>query len=127
MKRAIANMNPFLRGLAIVALIAAVVVVLQLQSTLVALGMLVRIAFFLAIAFFLYMVWRERRSDIAAWPRRAIWVFYGAVGLLVADVAWFTLGGGHQGLDALAFVVVLLLGAFALWRTWRGQHTYGGY
>ena len=62
MRRAIANMNPFLRGLAIVALIAVVVVVLQLQATLVALGLLVRIAFFLAIAFFLYMVWRERQQ-----------------------------------------------------------------
>jgi ABC-type nickel/cobalt efflux system permease component RcnA len=123
--RAVSNMNPFLRGMAIVALIAVVVVVLQLQATLAALFLLARIAFFLAIAFFLYMVWRERRGEIDMWNRRAQWVFYGAAALLVADVAWFVVGGGHQGLDALAFVVVLVLGAFALWRTWRDQHTYG--
>ena len=124
MKRWIANVNPFLRGMAIVALIAVVVVVLQLQATLAALYLLARIAFFLAIAFFLYMVWRERRGDIAMWSRRAQWVFYGAVALLVADVAWFVLGGGHRGLDALAFLVVLAVGGFSIWRVWRDQHTF---
>lgn len=124
MKRAIGNMNPLVRGLLIVALVAVVVVVLQLQATLAALYVLARIAFFLAMAFFLYLVWRDRRSDIAAWPRRAQVVFYGAVGVLLADVAWFVLGGGHQGLDAFAFVAVLLLAGLALWLTWRDQHTY---
>jgi hypothetical protein len=125
MRRAVANMNPFLRGMAIVVLIAIVVVVLQLQATLAALFLLARIAFFLAIAFFLYMVWRERRGDIATWSRRAQGVLYGSIALLLADVGWFVVGGGHHGLDALAFVVVLAAGAFALWRTWRDQHTYG--
>ncbi|HET7046481.1 MAG TPA: hypothetical protein VFI37_16665 [Gaiellaceae bacterium] len=125
MRRAVANMNPFLRGMAIVALIAIVVVVLQLQATLAALFLLARIAFFLAIAFFLYMVWRERRGDIATWSRRAQGVLYGSIGLVLADVGWFVVGGGRRGLDALVFVVVLLAGGLALWRTWRDQHTYG--
>ena len=46
-------MNPFVRGLLIVGLIALVVVVLQLQATLTALFLLAQIAFFLAIAFFI--------------------------------------------------------------------------
>jgi len=125
MKRRIADMNPFVRGILIVALIALVVVVLQLQATLDALGMLVQIAFFLAIAVFVFMLWRERRDEIGEWSRRSQWAFYGAALLLVVDVGWFVLGGGHRGLDALAFVVVLLVGGFSLWRVWRDQHTYG--
>jgi small-conductance mechanosensitive channel len=125
MKRRIADMNPFVRGLAVVALVALVIVVLQLQATLDALGMLVQIAFFLAIALFVYMLWRERRAEIGEWPGRARWAFYAAALLLVVDVGWFVLGGGHRGLDALVFVVVLLLGGLSLWRLWRDQHTYG--
>jgi hypothetical protein len=122
MKRYLANMNPLVRGLLIVALVA--LVVLQLQATLTALFLLARIAFFLAAAFFVYMLWRERRSDIDNWSQRARWVFYGAAALLFVDVGWFVVGGGHQGLDALAFFVVLGGGAYAMWRTWRDQHTY---
>jgi small-conductance mechanosensitive channel len=125
MKRRIADMNPFVRGISIVALIALVVVVLQLQATLDALGMLVQIAFFLAIAVFVFMLWRERRDEIGEWSRRAQSAFYGAALLLVVDVGWFVLGGGHRGLDALVFVVVLLLGAFSLWRVWRDQQSLG--
>jgi hypothetical protein len=125
MRRYVGQMNPFVRGMAIVALVALVVVVLQLQTTLTALFLLVRIAFFLAAAVFVYMLWRERRSEIAAWSRRAQTVFYGAAALLVVDFGWFVLGGGHTGYDALVFVVVLAVGGFALWRVWRDEHTYG--
>lgn len=125
MRRYFGRMNPLVRGLLIIALVAVVVVVLQLQATLSALFLLARIAFFLAAAFFVYMLWRERRSDIAEWSRRAQWVFYGAAALLVVDFGWFVLGGGHQGLDALAFFLVLAAGGFAMWRVWRDEHTYG--
>ncbi len=124
MRRYVSNMNPLARGLLIIAAIALVVVVLQLQATLTALFLLARIAFFLAGAFFVYMLWRERRGDIAAWSRRAQWAFYGAAGLLVVDVGWFVLGGGHESLDAFAFFVVLLAAGFSMWRVWRDQHTY---
>jgi hypothetical protein len=125
MRRFFAELNPLVRGLAIVALIAVVVVVLQLQATLTALFLLARIAFFLAAAFFVYMLWRERRGEIGEWSKRAQWTLYGSAVLLVADVGWFVVGGGHSGLDALAFVVVLAVGGFSLWRVWRDQHTYG--
>jgi hypothetical protein len=125
MRRFVSNMNPLVRGLAIVALVALVVVVLQLQATLSALFLLARIAFFLAAAVFVYMLWRERRDDIGNWSQRAQWTFYGAAGLLFVDVGWFVLGGGHAGLDALAFFLVLAAGAYGMFRVWRDQHTYG--
>src|SRR5215208_1483730 len=84
--RAFLSDHPTLRGFLIIGAIAAVVVALSLQPTLVALFLLVRIAFFLAIAFFVFLVWRERRSDIALWPRRASVAFYGAAILAIATL-----------------------------------------
>jgi small-conductance mechanosensitive channel len=117
-------MNPFVRGLLLVGLIALVVVVLQLQATLTALFLLAQIAFFLAIAFFVYLVWRERRSDIESWSTRSRVAFYGAALVIVADLAAFFLTG-PSGRDALAFFLVLIICAFAMFRVWRDQHTYG--
>lgn len=118
------RMNPTLRGFLIIVLIVLVVVVLQLQATLAALLIIARVAFLLAIAFFVYLIWRERRAEIGTWPLRARVVFYGAAVLAVADIAasWY---GGASGLQILAFVAVLVLCGFAMWRTWRDQHTYG--
>jgi hypothetical protein len=123
MRRLISDMNPFVRGLIVVALIAVVVVVLQLQATLTALFLLAQIAFFLAIAFFIYLVWRERRSDIDAWSTRARAAFYGAAALIVVDLAAFFLTG-PSGRDALAFFLVLIICGLAMFRVWRDQHSY---
>jgi hypothetical protein len=117
------RMNPTLRGFLILIAIAVVVVVLQLESTLVALALLARIAFLLAIAFFVYLMWRERREEIGMWPRRASLAFYSAAILAVADIGvyWY---GGASGLQAVVFVAVLVLCAFAMFRIWRDQHHY---
>jgi len=121
---AFSRINPTLRGFLIIGLIALVVVVLQLEATLVALSIILRIAFFLAIAFFVFLMWRERRSDIDTWSARAKTVFYGAALLIVADVGAWIVGGLDTGLDALAFVLVLGLSGFAMWRIWRDEHSY---
>jgi len=123
MRRLIADMNPTLRGFLIIAAIALVVVVLQLYQTLVALSILARIAFLLAVAFFVYLVWRERRGEIGEWSTRAKTAFYGAALVIVADIAVFSFLGA-SGLDAVAFVLVLAICAYAMWRTWRQEHTY---
>jgi small-conductance mechanosensitive channel len=123
MRAFFSRMNPTLRGFLIIAAIVLVVVILQLQATLAALLIVARIAFLLAIAFFVYLIWRERREEIGSWPVRARAVFYGAALLAVADLAanWY---GGAQGLQILAFVAVLVACGFAMWRTWRDQHSY---
>ena len=124
MKRFFADMNPTLRGLGIVALIAAVVVVLSLEEVLATVGGLLRIAFFLAIAFFLFLLWRERRSDIEAWGERNRRVFYGAIVLAVVDIgAWIGLQP-DGGLDLLAILLVLAACAYAVVRVWRDEHRY---
>ena len=115
--------HPTLRGFLIIAAIAAVIVALQLQATLAALYLIAKIAFLLAIAFFCFLLWREHRSDIDAWPGRARAAFYGGAALIVADIAAISFLD-ETGLDAVAFVLVLAAGGFAMWRTWRDQHTY---
>jgi len=114
MSRFFSRINPFLRGMLILAVIAGLIVVFQLEQTLVALGILARVAF---------LMWRERREGISMWPQRAQWVFYGAAIVAVADVGvyWY---GGAVGYEILAFVAILVLCGFAMWRTWRDQHTY---
>jgi len=123
MSRFFSRINPFLRGLLILAAIAGVIVVLDLEQTLVALGLLARIAFVLAIAYFIFLTWRERREGISLWPQRARWVFYGAAVVAVADVGlyWY---GGAVGYEVLAFVAILALCGIAMWRTWRDQRRY---
>ncbi len=117
------GINPTVRGLLILAVIAGIIVVFQLEQTLTVLLILARVAFLLAIAYFVFLIWRERREGIAAWPQRAQLVFYGAAVVAVADVGvyWY---GGAVGYQILAFVAVLVLCGIAMWRVWRDQHTY---
>lgn len=117
------RMNPTLRGFLIIIAIVAIIVVLQLEATLTALLILARIAFLLAIAFFIYLMWRERRQEIAGWSTRARTVFYGAAILAIADLGADWYGGAH-GIQIVAFLGVLVLCGLAMWRTWRDQHTY---
>ena len=123
MSRFFSRINPTLRGLLILAAIAGLIVVFQLEQTLFALTLIARIAFLLAIAYFIFLVWRERREGISMWPQRARVIFYGAAVVAVADVGvyWY---GGAVGYEILAFVAVLALCGFAMFRTWRDQHTY---
>jgi hypothetical protein len=119
-------MNPTVRGFAIILVIAVIVTVLQLQVTLISLLLLARIAFFLAIAFFLFLLWRERRSEISTWGRRSQSVFYGGVALAVANVGIALLTEYPSGgLETLAFVGVLVACGYSLWRIWRQEHSYG--
>ena len=118
------DMNRTLRGFLLIALIAGLVVVLSLDEVLATVGGLLRIAFFLAIAFFLFLLWRERRSDIETWSDRSRYVFYGAIVLAVVDIGAF-IGLRPNGRDALAFFLVLGACAWAAVRTWRGEHRYG--
>ncbi|TMK75567.1 MAG: hypothetical protein E6G45_13445 [Actinobacteria bacterium] len=124
MGRLWSQLNPTLRGFLIIALIALVVIVLNLYVTLAALYAIAGIAFFLAIAFFVYMLWRDRREEIAVWPGHTRLAFYGgALVLLVALGAYFVTR--PTGLNALVFLLIVGVSGFAMFRAWRSQHTYG--
>ena len=124
MKRLWTDLNPTLRGFLIIGLVALAIVVLNLYTALASLQALVRIAFFLAIAFFLYLLWRERRDDISMWPGRAQFAFYGGVLVILATIGAFILFGA-SGLPAAAGLLAIIVCAFALYRVWKDQTTYG--
>jgi hypothetical protein len=118
------KLNPTVRGFLIIGLIALTVVVLNLYTALASLYVIARIAFLLAIAFFFYLLWRERREEIAVWPTRAKFALYGGAALITLDLLFFGFVGA-SGLGAVAFLAVIAISAFAMWRAWRDQHTYG--
>jgi small-conductance mechanosensitive channel len=124
MRRFFADMNPTLRGFLIIIAIALVVVVLNLETALISLRTIASIAFFLAVAFFVFLLWRERRSDISTWSGRARLAFYGGALLIVAALGLF-FWSGISGRNALAFFLILGLSAFSMYRVWRDQHSYG--
>ena len=121
MKRFLANRT--VRGFALIALVAAVIVAFSLEPVLTTVSGLLRIAFFLAVAFFLFLVWRERRSDIEAWSEHGRRVFYAAIALAVVDIGAF-IGFRPGGKGSVAFVVVLVACAYAMVRVWRDEHRY---
>ena len=49
--------------------------------------------------------------------------FYGGALLIVVAIGAFILDR-PAGLPALAFVLIVGISGFAMWRTWRDQHTY---
>jgi hypothetical protein len=121
------ELNGTVRGFIVILAIAAIVFVLNLEGTLLSLALILRIVFFLAIAVVVYMFWRDRmRHEIDTWSERSRWVFYGSALLIVLDFGvYFWPGRNTVGLDAFAFIVVLLAAGYAMWRVWRAERTYG--
>ena len=115
--------RPTLRGFLIIALVALTVVLLNLYTAVLAIGMLLRIAFFLAIAFFIYLVWRERRGEIGSWSNREQVVFYGSALLIVAVIGLY-FWHGWPGYEQLGFIGVLAGAGYAMFRVWRQRHSY---
>lgn len=117
------NVNPFVRNLAILAVVALLIVVLNQETALVTASTLLRFAFFIVMGVVAYFFWRDfGRREIETWPTRAARIFYAAVGLLVLDLGWYAVVG-VSGRDALAFFVVLIICLYVGIRTWRDQRT----
>ena len=115
--------RPTLRGFLIIGLIALVVVVLNQYTALLAIAALLRIAFFLAVAFFVYLMWRERRGEIESWSMRERVVFYGSALLIVAAIGLY-FWRGLPGYEQLGFIGVIAGAGYAMFRVWRGRHSY---
>jgi hypothetical protein len=114
-------MTPFIRNLLILAAVALVIVLLNLETAVLTASLLLRIAFIIAIAVVAYFYWRDfGRREISTWPQRAAWVFYAAVALLVVDIGWWMLGG-LAGRNLLVAILVAAACGYAGYRTWRDQ------
>jgi hypothetical protein len=120
------NVNPTLRGFAIILVIAAVITALQLQVGLAVIVGFLNIVFLLAIAYVLFLLWRRRREEISMWKTRSRVVFYGAAALVIANVVlWLATRWPEGSFQTLVFLVVLFASAYAMWRIWTEEHTYG--
>ena len=115
--------RPTLRGFLIIGLIALVVVVLNQYTALLAIAALLRIAFFLAVAFFVYLMWRERRGEIEGWSTRERVVFYGSALLIVTAIGLY-FWRGLPGYEQLGFIGVIAGAGYAMFRVWRGRHSF---
>lgn len=115
--------RPTLRGFLIIGLIAVAVVALNQYTALAAISMLMRIAFFLAVAFFIFLMWRERRGEIESWSTRERLVFYGSALLVVAAIGLY-FWHGFPGYEQLGFLGVVAGAGYAMFRVWRGRHSY---
>jgi len=115
--------RPTLRGFLIIGLIAVLVVGLNQYTALTAIAMLLRIAFFLAVAFFVFLMWRERRGEIESWTTRERVVFYGSALLIVTAIGLY-FWHGFPGYEQLGFLGVVAGAGYAMFRVWRGRHSY---
>jgi len=118
------RISPLVRNLAILALIALAIVLLNQETALATASDLLRVAFVIAIAVAIYFLWRDfGRREIQLWSGRQQGVFYGACCLLIVDVVWL-FWWGPNGPDALVGVVVAAISAYVGVRTWRGQRGF---
>ncbi len=114
-------MSPFLRNLAILAVVALAIVLLNQETALATAGTLLRFAFFIVIGVVAYFFWRDiGRREIETWPSRSSRVFYAAVALFVVDVGWWVVVG-IVGRDVLAALVVGAICIYVGVTTWREQ------
>src|SRR5689334_22675066 len=106
MRRFVADMNPTVRGFAIIAAISAGIVALGAYSAITQVSVLLQVLFVVVVGIFVYTTWRERRHEIELWPLRARTAFYGAAALVLGDIAafWYRRPAGGS---ALAFFLVL--------------------
>jgi uncharacterized RDD family membrane protein YckC len=120
------DVNPTLRGFAVLVVVAAAITAFQLRVGLEIILLFLRILFLLAIVYVLFILWRRRREEISMWSRRSRVVFYGGAGLAIANIGLaFTSWYPEGGLESLVFLFVLAAGVFAMWRVWRDEHSYG--
>jgi len=115
--------RPTLRGFLVIAAVVLVIMLLNLYTAAAAIGMLLRIAFFLAVAFFVYLMWRERRGEIETWSTRERVVFYGSALLIVTAIGLY-FWRGLPGYELLGFIGVIAGAGYAMFRVWRGRHSF---
>jgi hypothetical protein len=123
MKRWLSD-HPTLRGFLIIVAVALLVMALNLYVALFTVSAILRVAFFLAVAFFVFLMWRERRDEISVWSTRERGVFYGSALLIVVALGSY-FWRGLPGYEPLGFIGVLACAGYAMFRVWRGRHTYG--
>jgi uncharacterized membrane protein len=110
----------FVRGLAVVAVVSAVIVALSAQWSLAVVGTILWVAFLVALGFFLVRLFRERRGEADHWTQRGRVTFVAALVVAAVDVL-LAIVVGPTGADAIVFFVVLAAAVFAAVRVYRDE------
>ncbi len=108
------------RGLAVVAVVSALVVALSAQWSLVVVGTILWAVFLVALVLFLVRLFRERRGEADHWTQRGRITFVGAIVVGAVDVLLAIVLGPTRG-DAVIFFVVLAAAVYAAVRVWRDE------
>jgi hypothetical protein len=108
------------RGLAVVAVVSAVIVALSAQWSLTVIGAILWVAFLVALAFFLVRLFRERRGEADHWTQRGRITFVAAVAVVFVDVLMAVILRPTRA-DAVIFFLVLAAAVYAAVRVWRDE------
>ena len=118
MKRLVTN--PTVRGLALVALVSAIIVALSLEASLAVVGGILWLVFLVAIVVFVVRLVRRRSDAVDHWSTRGRFVIVAAAALALADVVAAVLLSPTRG-DTIAFFAVLAICVLVALRTWHDE------
>jgi hypothetical protein len=108
------------RGLALVAVVSAIIVALSAQWSVTVVGTILWVAFLVALAIFLVRLFRERRGEADHWTQRGRVAFVAALVIAALDVLLAVVLRPSRA-DAVIFFVVLAAAVYAAVRIWRDE------
>jgi hypothetical protein len=108
------------RGLALVAVVSAVIVALSAEWSVALAGAILWIAFLVMLAIVLTRLVRERRGAADHWSRRGRLAFGAALVIAGLDIVLAIVLTPSRG-DAVIFFVVLAAAVYAAVRIWRDE------
>ena len=108
------------RGLAVVAVVSAVIVALSAQWSLTVVGAILWIVFLVVLALVLVRLFRELRGEADHWTQRGRITFVSAIVVAAVDVLLAVVLGPTRG-DAVIFFLVLAAAVYAAVRVWRDE------
>jgi hypothetical protein len=125
MRRRSLAIDPFVRNLGIIALVAAAITAIghTSQRVLSALYTIASLALILGLLLLAYRVWKENRGTFSLMSTRLRLALYGSVAGLVIVIATSSLWVHGLATSLLFFVLVGGLG-YVIWRVWEESRRY---
>jgi hypothetical protein len=125
MRRGLVRIDPFIRNLLILAVVAAVMTAIGRTSSRVlsALYLVASLALIVGLVLLAYRVWKENRGTFSLMSTRLRVALYGAVVALVVVIATSSLWVSGLFTSLLFFALVGGLG-YVIWRVWEESRRY---
>jgi hypothetical protein len=119
------HIDPFVRNLAIVGLVAAAITAIgeTSQRVLSALYTIASLALIAGLLLLAYRVWRENRGTFSLMSTKLRLALYGSVVGLVVVIASSSLWV-HDLISSLLFFLLIGVFAYVIWRVWEESRRY---